>query len=402
MFGFTGHELDDETGLYYAKARFYDPELGRFLTEDPVFGDLSDPPSLHWYTYGKVNPTVHVDPDGRIAVTREEQDALGQRIGFLEGEVETLQAEFDEISTSERVRKDPYALIKPAQDLQAVKDALAEARERFAEGEVFFKKVGELLVEDQGEVGVDALTYFIMDVEGVWLARAAEVAASILGPAPCESTVCQLHEPFIGMGKYAEGAEKFVALAATTILPEMIFVEASMGTGGLLLADDVVRSELVASEVAAAESALGVTARTRGGRRAATDRVPAEAGRVRTASRPDVSFENLDWDSVVPKKGKYKGQNRRDHVRLHNVDNPAKKAHGVFLDDGVAVTNQAWKRANALGLKPDASGLLVVRMNRQVGWAGGQQGAGAAVPLDSVTIRVVPGTNQIITAFPSL
>ncbi len=68
VFGFTGHELDDETGLYYAKARFYDPELGRFLTEDPVFGDLSDPPSLHWYTYGKVNPTVWVDPDGRVEV----------------------------------------------------------------------------------------------------------------------------------------------------------------------------------------------------------------------------------------------------------------------------------------------------------------------------------------------
>ncbi|MEZ5330528.1 MAG: RHS repeat-associated core domain-containing protein [Thermoanaerobaculia bacterium] len=37
-FGFTGHERDDGTGLYYAKARFYDAELGRFLSEDPLDG----------------------------------------------------------------------------------------------------------------------------------------------------------------------------------------------------------------------------------------------------------------------------------------------------------------------------------------------------------------------------
>ena len=42
-FGFTGHELDDETGLYYAKARYYDPELGIFLTQDPFEGSTRHP-----------------------------------------------------------------------------------------------------------------------------------------------------------------------------------------------------------------------------------------------------------------------------------------------------------------------------------------------------------------------
>ena len=41
-----------------------------------MFGDLSDPPSLHWYTYGKVNPTVWVDPDGRIAELRALQERI--------------------------------------------------------------------------------------------------------------------------------------------------------------------------------------------------------------------------------------------------------------------------------------------------------------------------------------
>jgi RHS repeat-associated protein len=63
-FGFTGHELDDETGLYYARARFYDPELGSFLSEDPWEGATETPPSLHRYLYAYGNPTTYFDPRG--------------------------------------------------------------------------------------------------------------------------------------------------------------------------------------------------------------------------------------------------------------------------------------------------------------------------------------------------
>ncbi|QSQ14916.1 RHS repeat-associated core domain-containing protein [Myxococcus landrumensis] len=105
----------------------------------------------------------------------------------------------------------------------------------------------------------------------------------------------------------------------------------------------------------------------------------------------------LDW-SIVSKKG----ENREDHVRLHNVDNPTRTVpHGVFADDGVAVTNEAWARAHALGLTPDSTGMLNVPMGRDVGLLGGQPGAAANHPLlTSVTIIVVPGTNKLITAYP--
>lgn len=63
-FAFTGHEQDTETGLLYAKARFYDPDTGRFLSQDAWEGDLNTPPSLHKYLYAYQNPTVYVDPDG--------------------------------------------------------------------------------------------------------------------------------------------------------------------------------------------------------------------------------------------------------------------------------------------------------------------------------------------------
>ena len=66
-FAFTGYEEDTESGLLYAKARFYDPDTGRFLSHDPWEGEIDTPPSLHRYLYAYQNPTVYWDPSGRSA-----------------------------------------------------------------------------------------------------------------------------------------------------------------------------------------------------------------------------------------------------------------------------------------------------------------------------------------------
>ncbi len=66
-FTFTGHELDGETGLIYANARFYDAEVGRFLNQDSFLGDTNAPPSLHRYFYAHANPLRFVDPTGNQA-----------------------------------------------------------------------------------------------------------------------------------------------------------------------------------------------------------------------------------------------------------------------------------------------------------------------------------------------
>lgn len=63
--GFSGYIKDTETGLYYARARYYDPATARFITEDPEAGKDMVPPSLHRYLYAYANPTVYVDPTGR-------------------------------------------------------------------------------------------------------------------------------------------------------------------------------------------------------------------------------------------------------------------------------------------------------------------------------------------------
>jgi RHS repeat-associated protein len=63
-FGYTGRELDVETGLYYYRARYYDASLGRFISEDPIGFSAGD---TNLYRYVNNNPTNYTDPSGMIA-----------------------------------------------------------------------------------------------------------------------------------------------------------------------------------------------------------------------------------------------------------------------------------------------------------------------------------------------
>ncbi len=60
---YNGKERD-ETGLYYFGARYYDPEMGRFLTRDPLPGDLLSPQTLNSYVYCLNNPLRYTDSQG--------------------------------------------------------------------------------------------------------------------------------------------------------------------------------------------------------------------------------------------------------------------------------------------------------------------------------------------------
>jgi RHS repeat-associated protein len=58
----TGHERDVETGLDYRGARFYDSDVARFLSLDPLAAEF-----LEWSDYNYVlgNPVMFIDPDGK-------------------------------------------------------------------------------------------------------------------------------------------------------------------------------------------------------------------------------------------------------------------------------------------------------------------------------------------------
>jgi RHS repeat-associated protein len=62
---FTGKEWDDSLQLYYFGARYYDPVLGRFITQDTQLGaPLGQHDALHRYCYTTNDPTNLIDPDG--------------------------------------------------------------------------------------------------------------------------------------------------------------------------------------------------------------------------------------------------------------------------------------------------------------------------------------------------
>ena len=57
-FRYCGEYFDQESGLIYLRARYYDPSAGRFINEDPAKD------GLNWYTYCGNNPLNFIDPDG--------------------------------------------------------------------------------------------------------------------------------------------------------------------------------------------------------------------------------------------------------------------------------------------------------------------------------------------------
>ncbi|HET6444925.1 MAG TPA: RHS repeat-associated core domain-containing protein, partial [candidate division Zixibacteria bacterium] len=66
---YTGRAYETKSGLYYYRARFYDPTTGRFTSPDPVNGSISYPHIRHPFIYALNNPFGYTDPTGEAVVT---------------------------------------------------------------------------------------------------------------------------------------------------------------------------------------------------------------------------------------------------------------------------------------------------------------------------------------------
>lgn len=63
--GFTGHATDVATGLTYMQQRYYDADIGRFISPDPVGPEEGFIRHFNRYNYALNNPVRYTDPDGR-------------------------------------------------------------------------------------------------------------------------------------------------------------------------------------------------------------------------------------------------------------------------------------------------------------------------------------------------
>ena len=98
---YAGEYTDEESGLIYLRARYYDPGLGRFISEDThwnssnmIYGDNPDEnnpvpnmsaimQSSNLFVYCSNNPVMLVDPSGNVSLTTlTEAQRLGERYGY--------------------------------------------------------------------------------------------------------------------------------------------------------------------------------------------------------------------------------------------------------------------------------------------------------------------------------
>ena len=67
---YRGYYYDEETGFYYLKTRYYDPEIGRFITIDDTSYLAPDTINgLNLYAYCGNNPVMNVDPEGNSSIS---------------------------------------------------------------------------------------------------------------------------------------------------------------------------------------------------------------------------------------------------------------------------------------------------------------------------------------------
>jgi len=76
---YRGEMYDSDLGLYYLRARYYNPTTGRFMSRDPEDGNRLDPQSFHKYLYAGGDPVNSIDPSGRASIL--ETGSLDSLIG---------------------------------------------------------------------------------------------------------------------------------------------------------------------------------------------------------------------------------------------------------------------------------------------------------------------------------
>jgi RHS repeat-associated protein len=97
----TAREFVPKAGLYYYRARYYDPATGRFLSEDP----LQFSAGTHFYAYALSNPVNFLDPTGlRTCCPAEAEQEIRERIQKVREILQRLERTGSAVNTNAGAR----------------------------------------------------------------------------------------------------------------------------------------------------------------------------------------------------------------------------------------------------------------------------------------------------------
>jgi RHS repeat-associated protein len=109
LFGFTGEPQGGLNDLVYLRARYYNPALGRFLTQDSLIPDVTNGQALNPYAYVYNDPINLVDPSGNIPSGRLSTGAAEGVRSFAEVGLRALNWWYDQPDNCECLQVNSFA-----------------------------------------------------------------------------------------------------------------------------------------------------------------------------------------------------------------------------------------------------------------------------------------------------
>jgi len=455
-YGFNAESVDPSTGLQYLRARYYDSEVGSFITQDTYRGDVYNPMTLNLYDYVGNDPLNLTDPSGHGWI----KDKWNQAKNFVDKHVDKIE-KVAQVALAVTTVVASVALAVAAAPVAAVVATVATAvavGSAVAAGVSFAVMAGskaykynkvkkandaenKQIIQSSGVDVIDCdkeptdlstdgskgyyqyynakqkklITFknkadylkYIENCEGTQEAKKEMVSGighsllDALGMIPVAGAV---FDGANGIWYTAEGDKLNAWLSYASAGLEVVSWAKSLkqikNVGAI---DDVVGSldnnvdDIIEAGAKTGDDVVeGVVDNA-----TKTDfYVDSKGNAFDSLDEYDSVNEPLDWDKVVKEKGPNKGETRTQHVEKHQQNDLQKPEHGVFYGDAKDTINKAWENRaeGTMTRKPGSGTDEYVIPYPNAGYAGGYKGQ--RENLNYVSIVTKEGTSQIITGFP--
>jgi len=188
-FRFTSKELDEETGLYYYGARYYEPATSRWMSPDPAGFELINPmdedgepragysviEALNWYAYVSNNPVKYVDPTGESG----QKENMGTPY-FRDGSPYTSDVGLGVLSNTDYGPENRGVPRLESANDNLIGD-LSKGRAIYTQKVGPLEAIGRALPTGMGDSSADATTGFIANILDPDTSTFAEVRANYEG-----------------------------------------------------------------------------------------------------------------------------------------------------------------------------------------------------------------------------